>query len=70
MNTFGQGNRRGGAGGGRGGGSGPGRNKGPQKAGPSGYCVCPKCGYKVQHVVNQPCYDKKCIKCGTKMVRE
>ncbi|OQY26599.1 MAG: hypothetical protein B6I38_11105 [Anaerolineaceae bacterium 4572_5.1] len=70
MNVYGRGNRRGGTGGGRGEGRGPGRNNGPQKAGPSGYCVCPSCGHKVQHVVGQPCYDKKCAKCGTQMTRE
>ena len=67
MNTFfGRGNRRGGASSGRG----PGRNNGPLNAGPNDYCVCPKCGYRVEHVVGQPCYDKKCAKCGTQMIRE
>ncbi len=74
MNTYyGRGRGRGGAGGGRGGsrgqGSGLGRNNGPQKAGAGGDCVCPKCGHKAQHDVGQPCYDKKCPKCGTGMTR-
>jgi len=38
-------------------------------AGPSGLCVCPKCGYKEQHKIGVPCYNKKCPKCGTKMTR-
>jgi len=39
-------------------------------SGPSGQCVCPKCGYKLQHVVGQRCVDISCPKCGAKMVRE
>ena len=66
----GQGSRRGGTGGRRSNGRGLGRSEGPQKAGPSGNCVCPSCGHKIQHVVGQPCYDKKCIKCGMQMTRE
>ena len=71
MNTYyGRGRGRGGAGGGRGLGGGQGRNNGAQQAGPNGYCVCPKCGYKIEHVVGRPCYDEKCAKCGTLMTRE
>ena len=54
--------------GGRGGGRG--RRGGSKAAGPDGYCVCPKCGYKVDHIAGQPCYEQKCTKCGTQMVRE
>jgi hypothetical protein len=39
-------------------------------AGPSGYCVCPKCGERVPHRVGTPCYEMECPKCGAKMVRE
>ena len=39
-------------------------------AGPGGYCVCPKCGYKVEHQVGIPCYQQKCPKCGSPMIRE
>ncbi|TEU17885.1 MAG: hypothetical protein E3J25_01645 [Anaerolineales bacterium] len=65
---------RGGGGGrgsgvGRGGGRGPGRMGGPKAAGPGGDCVCPKCGHRAPHVVGQPCYQKKCPKCGTQMTR-
>jgi len=55
--------------GGRGGGR-RGRMGGPKAAGPGGYCVCPKCGYKAAHVAGQPCYEQACPKCGTRMVRE
>ncbi len=54
---------RGGAGGGRMGGNRPG-------AGPSGYCVCPSCGAKVAHTRGVPCYQQKCPKCGSQMVRK
>ena len=39
-------------------------------AGPSGYCVCPKCSSRVPHQRAVPCYNQNCPKCGTKMVRE
>jgi len=48
---------------GRGGGNKPG-------SGPSGKCVCPACGHKIQHQVGQRCVDLACPKCGTQMVRE
>jgi hypothetical protein len=59
-----------GGGSGRGRGAGPGRMGGPQAAGPGGYCTCPSCGHRVKHGAGQPCYNKKCPKCGTQMVRE
>ena len=59
-----------GGGSGRGGGRGPGRMGGSQAAGPGGYCVCPSCGHRVKHVAGQPCYQRQCPKCGTKMARE
>ncbi|MCD6522876.1 MAG: DUF134 domain-containing protein [Candidatus Diapherotrites archaeon] len=37
--------------------------------GPGGYCVCPKCGYKVPHQRGVPCYSMTCPKCGTQMTR-
>ena len=55
---------------GRGGGQGPGRKGGSAAAGPGGYCVCPHCGYREPHERAQPCYEKKCPQCGTRMVRE
>jgi hypothetical protein len=48
---------------GRGGGNKPG-------SGPSGQCVCPKCGHKMSHQVGQRCFDLHCPKCGARMVRE
>jgi len=55
-----------GMGAGRGGGRG---RMGGFAAGPGGVCVCPKCGYKEQHQVGMPCYQKKCPKCGSPMTR-
>lgn len=70
----GRGNRDGGggrgSGTGQGGGRGGGRMGGPNAAGPSGYCVCPSCGHRKQHVTGVPCYNQKCPKCGTQMIRE
>jgi hypothetical protein len=57
-----------GSGGGRGGGRG--RMGGQKAAGPDGFCVCPKCGHKAKHIAGQPCFEQKCPKCGTQMVRE
>jgi hypothetical protein len=73
-----RGNGTGPAGQGRGGGRGMGRSQGlgrgrmggPFAAGPGGNCVCPKCGATVPHVVRQPCNQKDCPKCGTKMTRQ
>ena len=39
-------------------------------AGPSGNCICPKCGVTILHQVGLPCYQANCPKCGTKMVRK
>jgi len=38
-------------------------------AGPSGFCECPKCGYKQEHKRGVPCTSINCTKCNTKMVR-
>jgi len=54
---------QGGGGRGRGGGNRPG-------SGPSGNCVCPKCGYKQPHQVGQRCMDIACPQCGTRMTKE
>jgi len=48
---------------------GRGRMGGPFGAGPGGTCVCPKCKHEVPHQVGIPCYQMKCPKCGTLMVR-
>ena len=34
------------------------------------YCMCPKCGYKVEHKPGVPCKDETCPKCDVKMMRE
>jgi len=51
---------------GRGGG---GRMRGPFAAGPGGTCICPKCKHELPHQAGVPCYQMKCPKCGTPMVR-
>jgi len=38
--------------------------------GPSGYCVCPKCNYKVIHQRGIPCSSLKCPVCNTNLERE
>ena len=38
-------------------------------AGPSGNCICPKCGHKEAHQTGIPCYQKKCPKCQSPMTR-
>lgn len=53
---------------GRGAGRGAGRNSG-FGLGPSGECVCPKCGYKMPHERGTPCYAYVCPKCETRMTR-
>jgi len=42
-----------------------------QGRGPGGYCVCmnPNCGYKEPHIPGQPCSEKICPKCGSRMKR-
>jgi hypothetical protein len=38
-------------------------------AGPTGFCICPSCGEKVEHKPGIPCSSMLCPKCGTRMVR-
>jgi len=51
-----------------------GRNRNPQGdkpgSGPGGYCVCPKCGYRIGHSRLTPCNQRKCPKCGSVLTRE
>lgn len=50
---------------------GMGKRQGNRKgAGPSGNCICPKCGTKIAHQRGVPCYQTKCPQCETQMVRE
>ena len=56
---------------GRGMGQGGGRGRGGGfAAGPGGYCVCPNCNEKFPHQLGTPCYEQRCPKCGTAMIRE
>ncbi len=43
---------------------------GGSAAGPSGNCICVKCGYEEVHKISEPCYKKKCPKCGSQMIRK
>ncbi|MGD2029073.1 MAG: hypothetical protein PVG86_03955 [Desulfobacterales bacterium] len=55
----------------RGQGRGAGRGRGGRFGeGPGGFCVCPNCGEKAAHELGRPCYEQKCSKCGTAMIRE
>jgi len=38
--------------------------------GGSDYCVCPQCGHKEEHERGIPCAQKKCPKCGARMMGE
>lgn len=38
--------------------------------GPGGNCICPNCGEILVHKRGLPCFEMKCPKCGTPMIRE
>ena len=41
--------------------------------GPGGVCVCPKCGYEIEHTnrrEGKQCNEEKCPECGTTMTRK
>jgi len=44
--------------------------EGAKGGGPGGYCVCPKCGYKILHERGIPCSTLKCPKCKINLIRE
>jgi hypothetical protein len=52
-------------------GRGRGRMGGQFSAGPGGKCQCtnPKCKYVVIHQTGDPCYQMKCLRCGSPMIR-
>ena len=39
-------------------------------SGPGGNCVCPSCGYTTPHSRLQPCNQRTCPKCGSKLTRD
>ncbi len=51
---------------------GRGRMGGGFAAGPGGICVCtnPDCKHEVPHQAGVPCYQMKCPKCGSPMIRK
>lgn len=49
-------------------GQGQGRRQGRQGAGGWKYCVCPKCGYTVEHTRGKPCLKTTCAKCRARMM--
>lgn len=53
-------------------GAGRGRMGGSFAAGPGGKCQCtnPECKHVVPHQVGVPCYQAKCPKCGSPMIRQ
>jgi hypothetical protein len=59
----------GGGGMGRGTGAGGRGRMGGRGLGPEGECLCPQCGERAPHERGIPCYEQKCPKCGTAMVR-
>ena len=52
-------------------GGGRGRKGGSFAAGPGGTCVCtnPDCKNQAAHPTGVPCYQMKCPKCGSPMIR-
>ncbi len=62
----------------RGGGNGKGRHHNHEHAGknrggafgPSGYCICVKCGYKTEHLRGVKCTTLKCPECGHVLARK
>jgi cation diffusion facilitator family transporter len=47
-----------------------GQIEGAQGRGPGGYCVCKKCGYRVEHQPGVPCSTLLCPNCKTPLTRE
>ena len=46
-----------------------GRGFGRRAGGPPMVCVCPKCGYKIEHKIGTPCSTLKCPKCNISLTR-
>ena len=49
---------------------GMGKNRKNFGFGVKGKCICKKCGYFEEHRQGTPCYEVKCAKCGSTLVRE
>lgn len=47
-----------------------GEAKGAKGGGLGGYCVCPKCSYKILHKPGTPCSTLECPKCKINLVRK
>jgi cation diffusion facilitator family transporter len=47
-----------------------GRGFGWQRRGPGGYCVCPRCNYRVEHQPGVPCSSLICPNCKIPLKRE
>ena len=45
-------------------------DKNRHEMGPGGDCICPRCDTKVPHNRGIPCQDRRCLKCGAKLLRE
>ncbi len=43
--------------------------RGGMGMGPLGYCICPRCGEKINHTAGVPCTSLKCPKCGSSLIR-
>jgi predicted DNA-binding protein (UPF0251 family)/DNA-directed RNA polymerase subunit RPC12/RpoP len=46
------------------------RGRGFGGSGAGGYCICPKCGYKVPHTAGTPCNANLCPECNIRLIRE
>ena len=40
-----------------------------EKTGPGGICWCPQCGFKLQHLFGEPCFTRRCERCGSRLLR-
>ena len=43
---------------------------GKDGAGPSGHCICMKCGYRAPKKRGVPCMEEKCPECSSVLLRE